>query len=107
MRRPRVDILFVEHCPNHEPARALVERIAGELQVEADIRAIEVRALAQAQELSFLGSPTIRVDGGDVEPGADRRRDFTLACRVYPGPARPCRAACEAWVREALRAAAR
>jgi hypothetical protein len=33
--------------------------------------------------LRFLGSPTVRVDGRDVEPGADERDEFALACRVY------------------------
>jgi hypothetical protein len=31
----------------------------------------------------FLGSPTLRVDGVDVEPGAGDRTDFGLKCRVY------------------------
>ncbi len=31
----------------------------------------------------FLGSPTIRVDGPDVEPGAERREDIGLKCRLY------------------------
>ena len=29
MRRPRVEILYFEGCPNHEPARELVEALAG------------------------------------------------------------------------------
>jgi hypothetical protein len=54
----------------------------------------------------FLGSPTIRVDGVDVEPAAGERRDFGLCCRLYRAadgmqPMPP-----EAWVLAALRAAA-
>ncbi|MGH3133198.1 MAG: DF family (seleno)protein [Gaiellaceae bacterium] len=102
MRRPRVDILYFEDCPNHSAARALVERIAGELQVVPEIRLIEVGDPDAAVGLRFLGSPTIRVDGRDVEPGADRRDDFTYGCRVYRGPRGLSGGPDEAWIREAL-----
>lgn len=83
MRRPLVEILYFEGCPNHEPARALVERIAAELRVEPRIELLEVVDVGAAIEERFLGSPTVRVDGRDVEPGADERLDFVFACRVY------------------------
>ena len=104
MRQPRVEVLFIADCPNHAAARALVERLAGELHVEPDIQLIEVRDLDDAQALRFLGSPTIRVGGRDVEPGADRRGDFGLACRAYRGGRGG--QLDEAWVRAALEAAA-
>jgi hypothetical protein len=31
----------------------------------------------------FLGSPTVRVDGHDVEPGASERRDYGMKWRLY------------------------
>ena len=31
----------------------------------------------------FLGSPTVRVDGRDIEPGASQRTDYGLKCRLY------------------------
>jgi hypothetical protein len=34
MRRPRVEILYFEACPNHEGARRLVERVAAEVGVD-------------------------------------------------------------------------
>lgn len=98
MRRPRVDVLFIADCPNLPAARALVDRVATELHVTPDVRLVAVGDHGDAERLRFLGSPTIRVDGRDVEPGADRRGEFALACR--PGPPS------EDWVREALEAAA-
>ena len=106
MSLPRVEILYFEDCPNHAAARALVERIAGELQVETDIRLIEVGDPDAAVGLRFLGSPTIRVDGRDVEPGADQRDDFAFGCRVYRGQRGVSGQPDEAWIREALKAAA-
>ena len=36
-------------------------------------------------ELHFLGSPTIRIDGVDIEPSARQRADFGIMCRTYQG----------------------
>ncbi len=49
-----------------------------------DPEAIEVREVEtdeQAREEDFVGSPTIRVDGRDVEPSSGERPGLT--CRVY------------------------
>jgi hypothetical protein len=106
MSQSRVDILYFEDCPNLAAARALVERIAGELQVVTDIHLIQVGDLDAAVGLRFLGSPTIRIDGQDVEPGAAERDDFTFGCRVYRGQRGVSGRPDEAWIREALKAAA-
>ncbi len=107
MRRPRVEILYFEGCPNQEPARAMIERIAGQLRVEPEIELIEVADPKTAVELRFLGSPTVRVDGRDVEPGADERRDFALSCRIYRSQRGAAGQPDESWVREALSEAAK
>ena len=39
---------------------------------------------AAAQRGRFLGSPTLRVDGVDIDPGAGGRTDYGLRCRLYP-----------------------
>ena len=83
MRRPRVEILYFDGCPNHEPALALVEQVAAELGLQAEIELVEVADAETATRVRFLGSPSVRVDGRDVEPGADERSDFVLCCRVY------------------------
>ena len=83
MRRPRVEILYFDGCPNHEPSRALVEQVAAELGLQPEIELVEVTDAGTATRLRFLGSPSVRVDGRDVEPGADERSDFVLSCRVY------------------------
>ncbi len=81
--RPLVEILYFDGCPNHEGALALVERVAGELRLEPEIRLVNVPDAEAADRVRFLGSPTVRVGGRDVEPGADERSDYVLSCRVY------------------------
>jgi hypothetical protein len=106
MSRPRVEILSFDGCPNYEAARTLVERLAGELGIEPHIELIEVVDPDAAVGLRFLGSPTVRVDGVDVEPGAGERGDYALACRIYPGEPGVSELPHEQWVRDALMAAA-
>ncbi len=54
-----------------------------QLGLSADIREVEVRTPEDAERLRFLGSPSVRVDGKDIEPGADSRKEYGLSCRIY------------------------
>jgi len=78
-----VDLLYFQGCPNHEPARILVQSVLAENGIEADIREIEITNVMDAQAQRFLGSPTVRVDGVDVDSSARARTQFGLMCRVY------------------------
>jgi hypothetical protein len=53
--------------------------------VEAEIVEREVTTQAEADELAFPGSPTIRVDGRDVDPAGASARP-ALNCRIYHLP---------------------
>ena len=87
MPSPRVELLVWEGCPSHP--RALAELRAAVAAAGHDPAAIDVRDVpdqAAAERERFPGSPTIRVDGRDVEPGAQQRTDFGLKCRLYATP---------------------
>ena len=58
-----------------------------------------------AAEERFLGSPSVRVDGVDVDPGAAGRDDFGLKCRLYSTGAGLQGTPPDEWVLEALRGA--
>lgn len=100
--RPIVEILFFAGCPNTERARALVERVAAGAGVEMQMRLTEVQSQAEAERLRFLGSPTVRVNGRDTEPGADERDAFVFSCRVYRTPEGLSGVPAADWVRAAL-----
>ena len=105
-RRPLVEILYFDGCPNHEPAVALVERIDRELGTRAEVRLVNVPDRKVANRLRFLGSPTIRVDGVDVDPLTEQRSDYALSCRIFTTADGPAGQPEERWVRDALAAAA-
>jgi hypothetical protein len=77
-----VEFLYWQGCPSHEEALELLRSVLDErgITLEVDIR--HVQSVDEATELRFPGSPTIRVDGRDVDPaGADARPSLT--CRIY------------------------
>lgn len=101
--RPLVEILSFDGCPNRRGAIALVERVSGELGVDPEIRLVNVPDQEAARRLRFLGSPTIRVAGRDVDPYAGERDDYALSCRVFRTEAGIAGQPDERWVRDALR----
>jgi hypothetical protein len=102
MPRRRIEVLTFDGCPNAQSAHALVDRIVADLGVEAEVASVRVPDPAAAERLRFLGSPTIRVDGFDVEPGAAERTGYALACRVYATAAGPSNLPDEGWLRASL-----
>jgi len=79
----KVEVLYFEGCPNHLPT---VERVREALRSEdqpIEIREIEVRTQAEAESLAFLGSPSVRVNGVDIEPEARNLKSYGLSCRTY------------------------
>jgi hypothetical protein len=101
---PRVEVLYFAGCPNYEGVLELIERAAAELALEPQIDLVEVSDAQAAVELRFLGSPTVRVDGRDVEPGAEARGDFTFSCRLYRTDRGVVEAPDSVWIRTALAA---
>lgn len=78
-----VEVLYFDGCPNHE---ALLVRLRELLRLAGSDAAIELRRVEDveaAERERFLGSPTVRIDGEDVEPGVAERTDFGLSCRRF------------------------
>ncbi|HEX2358850.1 MAG TPA: hypothetical protein VHH72_03435 [Solirubrobacterales bacterium] len=81
-RRPRVEFLWWEECPSWERVLARLRETMAELGLDPD--SIELRRIdteADAAATSFAGSPTIRVDGADVQSPGDA--PIGLSCRIY------------------------
>lgn len=103
----RIELLYFEDCPNYEALLPRVRELladAGERE-EVELRRIETDDEARRQR--FLGSPTVRVDGVDVDPDAGERDDFGLKCRLYTTPEGIRRVPPDEWIRSALRRSAR
>jgi hypothetical protein len=98
----KVELLYFDGCPSYEKLlprlRALLEE-AGAADA-LTLRRVESEGAAEAER--FLGSPTVRVDGHDVEPGAADRDDFGMKCRLYRTDAGLEPLPPDGWIRDAL-----
>jgi hypothetical protein len=103
---PLVEILYFDGCPNHHPAIALVKRISRELGIDPELRLVNVPDQQAAQRLRFLGSPTIRIAGVDVDPQTEERDDYALSCRIFTTDHGLAGQPEESWIRDALASAA-
>lgn len=102
----KIEILYVDGCPNHE---ALVPHLtslltAAGIREEVSLRRVGSHETAMRER--FLGSPTLRVDGRDVERGADERTDFAIKCRLFATPDGLRGIPMDDWIRAALARAA-
>lgn len=78
----RIEVLHWDGCPSTPEALELLEDVLREHGQAERIELLEVKTQEEAEELGFPGSPTIRIDGRDVDPrGAEARP--ALTCRIY------------------------
>lgn len=78
-----IEVLFVPRCPNHEPAVESLRNVLRSEAINATIQEIAVTDEAMARSLMFPGSPTVRINGRDVE--STPQQSYGLACRLYSG----------------------
>ena len=77
-----IEFLYWEGCPSHP--QALAELRAAMSELALDPSTIVVREITTEQQASrerFVGSPTIRIDGADIQPPGEEPTGLT--CRVY------------------------
>ena len=77
----RVSFLYFEECPSHDLALERLREVMDEEGISGEVEVFKVETEDQARQLRFVGSPTIRVDGQDIDPPSDPR--YALACRAY------------------------
>ena len=98
-----MEVLHIPDCPKHQSLMARLPRIVAESGVKAMVveRIIAGEAAARAER--FLGSPTVRVDGVDVDPHASARHGIGLNCRLFRTETGLQGTPPDEWIRQALR----
>ena len=79
----KIEVLYFAGCPNHLPAMEIVRETLSSLDRQGEIHQTEIRTQAEAETMRFVGSPSIRIDGADIEPLARVAKTFGLSCRTY------------------------
>lgn len=81
----KVEVLYVAECPSYPAAVKLVRGVLAAQGIATEIKEVLICDERMANELRFLGSPTIRVNGRDVLEEAKEQDSFGLSCRLYNG----------------------
>jgi hypothetical protein len=97
-----IEVLYLDGCPNHEALLKQLPRLIERTGVDAEIVLRKIPDAVHAERERFLGSPTIRVDGHDIDPGAAQRDDYGLKCRIYQTPAGLTGQPPDNWILDAL-----
>ena len=103
----KIELLYFDGCPSHEAFLLRLHELLAQAKVPAPIEQRRVESAAAAERERFLGSPTLRVDGIDVDLGAKERTDYGLKCRLYPTAQGLRGAPPDEWVLDALQHAGR
>jgi alkylmercury lyase len=100
LQAPTVELLYFDGCPSYEQLLPTVKRLAEQAGAALQLRRVDTAETAEREH--FLGSPTVRVDGTDVDPTAADRTDFGLKCRIYRSADGQSPVPPEDWIRFAL-----
>jgi hypothetical protein len=77
-----VELLFWADCPSHPKALADLRQALADSGLDPDsVTVREVYSEIGAEAEAFVGSPTIRIDGVDVQPPGGEPTGLT--CRIY------------------------
>jgi hypothetical protein len=98
-----LELLYLPGCPNHGTAANLVRSVLQAEGLSAELNEIPVIDYKQAQEVGFPGSPTLLVNGRDVETGFPSQVGF--ACRTYMVEGKPLGVPPRSWIEDAIRCA--
>lgn len=80
----RIELLYTPDCPDYVQAAALIQEVLAETGIPASVELLPLETEEQARRHRFIGSPTVRIEGLDVEPYVTfAATDFRLGCRTY------------------------
>ena len=66
----KVKVVSLEKCSATDSTISLVKEIAGEMSVEMEFEHVIVKTPEDAIVHRHIGSPTVQINGIDIDPGA-------------------------------------
>ncbi|GAB4291282.1 MAG: hypothetical protein Kow0090_04670 [Myxococcota bacterium] len=77
----KIELQYIEGCPHCEKLYTIAGNAVKRLSIDATITKHLVKTSDEARRLNFLGSPTLLVDGRDIE--GSTKYVNGLGCRLY------------------------
>lgn len=78
-----VELLYLRNCPHHGAALDLARDVLKDEGMAAELIETPISDFEEAIERRFPGSPTLRVNGQDIEDVPSERLAVGFACRTY------------------------
>jgi hypothetical protein len=100
-----LDLLYLAGCPNHDLAVELVCSVLEAEGLNAEVRQILIRNDDDARRHGFPGSPTVRVNGRDIEDVPIQQLGIGFACRTYLVEGKSQGLPPRSWLEQAVRTA--
>ncbi len=79
----KIDLLFVEGCLGYQQTLKFIKEIVDDKGIDAHINLMEIETDRDAGRLHFVGSPTVRVGGMDIEKNLVRSKEYGVKNRLY------------------------
>ena len=76
----RIELLYFNSCPSYKQALANIKSALKEKNLQAELKLIAVESEEKAEKVGFQGSPSVRINGKDLE---GRDEGFSFSCRLY------------------------
>jgi len=76
----KIEFLYFEGCPSYNPTLDYLKEVIDEEKIDGNLELILVESPEDAQKVGFQGSPSIKVNGVDLE---DKNEGFSFNCRLY------------------------
>ena len=75
-----IEFLYFDGCPSYIPALENLEQVVTKDFPTATVKLIRIDSQQDSEKYGFMGSPSIRVDGRDLE---DKQGASSYNCRLY------------------------
>lgn len=76
----KIELLYFDSCPTYKQALANIKAALKEKRLDAKLIMIKVETEEKAEQVGFQGSPSMRINGKDLE---GRDEGFSFSCRLY------------------------
>jgi hypothetical protein len=101
----RIELLYFDGCPGYAELRERLPRLLERANIDAEIEERRIDSERAACRERFLGSPTLHIDGIDVDRSVADSHDYGLKCRLYQTEDGLQRTPPDTWITAALQAA--
>jgi hypothetical protein len=79
----RIRVLYFEGCPSFQLALKNLREVISEDGLTAEIEMVRIESVEDGAVERFFGSPTIQIDGQDLEGAIAASSAEGLGCRIY------------------------